>query len=430
MHPRLAQLGGLAQRARRWDAPEHFDGGVVVFLVQQQIAQQHVDLVEVGVQKGGEAGIDDRRAAGILPAQLAGGTEQRQGDRLGRRPGRGPGTLAGLEPAGGQLQKLIVRVALQTLDVQRTGFRRAVGAHQKVAIGHHRLQRGQPRAVDHTAVGPVGIVGAAQIVVDVGGMGVLIGPERGDRTQRLQRVDRLVGIPVAGMQPGQHDGRDQRFKAGSRNPFEPGTAGLEAARLQAVQRQQDGGGTGTGRLLHDPFGQTQRLAIAAVGQQQHERPVEQQPVFRIALQRLQIVAGSRPAVANLARVLAGHIMSESGFRLAVGHDRPRAGRTAGQKPSKSTPISGFCSSLNIPGDLDTLNIAAAPKPPPADLRSRRLHIGIVWPTAAFWHNPINILCDVLDIASLAVHAVLRVDLQARLAATLRLHDLVDPGRTV
>ena len=44
-----------------------------------------------------------------------------------------------------------------------------------------------------------------------------------------------------------------------------------------------------------------------------------------------------------------------------------------------------------------------------------LHVRIVRSAAALGYNPINVLLRVLDVAGLAVHAVLRVDLQPRLA---------------
>src|SRR6266446_5191921 len=57
-----------------------------------------------------------------------------------------------------------------------------------------------------------------------------------------------------------------------------------------------------------------------------------------------------------------------------------------------------------------------------------LHVGIVGAAAAFGRDPHDVLLRVLDVAGLAVHAVLRVDLQTRRG--LEVHELVDAGRAV
>src|SRR3546814_8214432 len=46
-------------------------------------------------------------------------------------------------------------------------------------------------------------------------------------------------------------------------------------------------------------------------------------------------------------------------------------------------------------------------------RSTALHGRIIRPTATFRHHPIDILRRILDVAGLAMDAVLRVDLQTR-----------------
>src|SRR5579859_4852368 len=68
---------------------------------------------------------------------------------------------------------------------------------------------------------------------------------------------------------------------------------------------------------------------------------------------------------------------------------------------------------------------------------RPSHIRIVRPAAAFGHYPIDILLGVLDVAGLAVHAVLRVDLQPLAVDPAPwpvpwpvIDDLVDPGGTI
>src|SRR5690554_2231361 len=58
-----------------------------------------------------------------------------------------------------------------------------------------------------------------------------------------------------------------------------------------------------------------------------------------------------------------------------------------------------------------------------------LHIGVVGPAAALRRYPGDVLGRVLDVAGLAVHAVLEVDLELRLAV-VPLDHLVDPGRAV
>src|SRR5262245_1142536 len=61
-------------------------------------------------------------------------------------------------------------------------------------------------------------------------------------------------------------------------------------------------------------------------------------------------------------------------------------------------------------------------------RSNMLHIRIVRTAGALGRNPGNVLIGVLDIASLAVDAVLRVDHIARL--TPLLYPFIDAGRAI
>src|SRR5690606_4772832 len=62
-------------------------------------------------------------------------------------------------------------------------------------------------------------------------------------------------------------------------------------------------------------------------------------------------------------------------------------------------------------------------PPPG------LHSVVHGPFATLRRHPHDILRRILDVARLAVHAVLRIDLQP-VAAVLVLHELVNPGRTI
>src|SRR5262249_32346919 len=56
------------------------------------------------------------------------------------------------------------------------------------------------------------------------------------------------------------------------------------------------------------------------------------------------------------------------------------------------------------------------------------HVGIIRAAAAFRQHPGNVAVRVFDVASLAVHAVLRVDDKARLASLL--HPFVDARRAI
>ena len=58
-----------------------------------------------------------------------------------------------------------------------------------------------------------------------------------------------------------------------------------------------------------------------------------------------------------------------------------------------------------------------------------LHVRVVWPAGALRGDPVNILAGLLDIASLAVHAVLRVDLESPIALVVGNH-FVDTRRAV
>ncbi len=66
---------------------------------------------------------------------------------------------------------------------------------------------------------------------------------------------------------------------------------------------------------------------------------------------------------------------------------------------------------------------------PVGCRPPRSHVGIVGSAAALGHHPVDVLGHVLDVAGLAVDAILRVDLEPRLLL-LAPDDLVDAGRAV
>src|SRR6056297_3727305 len=57
------------------------------------------------------------------------------------------------------------------------------------------------------------------------------------------------------------------------------------------------------------------------------------------------------------------------------------------------------------------------------------HVGVIRSVPALRHRPVDVLRRILDIAGLAVHAVLEVDDEERLLALLR-NNLVDTGRAV
>ena len=59
-----------------------------------------------------------------------------------------------------------------------------------------------------------------------------------------------------------------------------------------------------------------------------------------------------------------------------------------------------------------------------------LHIGIVWAAAALGRYPDDVLGRILDVTRLTVDAILRVDLQSRIAAIVVTDDFVYTGRAV
>src|SRR5512145_1791814 len=59
-----------------------------------------------------------------------------------------------------------------------------------------------------------------------------------------------------------------------------------------------------------------------------------------------------------------------------------------------------------------------------------LHVRVIRSPASLGDNPVDVLGRVLDVAGLAVHAVLGVDLQTRVAPVLVADDLVDARRAV
>src|SRR5690242_10456371 len=58
------------------------------------------------------------------------------------------------------------------------------------------------------------------------------------------------------------------------------------------------------------------------------------------------------------------------------------------------------------------------------------HVRIIWAAAAFRDHPIDVLHRILDVTGFAVDAVLRVDLESRLAPGAIAHDLIDARWTI
>src|SRR5690606_33843206 len=86
--------------------------------------------------------------------------------------------------------------------------------------------------------------------------------------------------------------------------------------------------------------------------------------------------------------------------------------------------------LNSLPDPSTRTPDGARGLPPAPPGVSALHVGIVRAASAFRHDPDDVLGRILDVAGLAVHAVLRVDLQPVGAGAFVLDELVDTGRAV
>jgi hypothetical protein len=64
----------------------------------------------------------------------------------------------------------------------------------------------------------------------------------------------------------------------------------------------------------------------------------------------------------------------------------------------------------------------------AELPSKALHVGVIGASSAFRHDPVDILRRILDVAGLAVNAILGVDLQSRAPAFFDI--FVDAGRAI
>ena len=67
--------------------------------------------------------------------------------------------------------------------------------------------------------------------------------------------------------------------------------------------------------------------------------------------------------------------------------------------------------------------------PKAAILRHSSHVRIIRPASAFRRDPFNVFGGVLDVASFAMDAILRVDDKARVCATglARVNDLVDAG---
>src|SRR5215472_19062318 len=68
--------------------------------------------------------------------------------------------------------------------------------------------------------------------------------------------------------------------------------------------------------------------------------------------------------------------------------------------------------------------------PLTSIHSPASHIRVIGPAASLRYDPIDVLPGVLDVAGLAVNAILRVDLQIWVARLCLPHDFVDAGGTI
>src|SRR5437868_13694948 len=73
---------------------------------------------------------------------------------------------------------------------------------------------------------------------------------------------------------------------------------------------------------------------------------------------------------------------------------------------------------------DELSASAARAPP-----ASHLHVRIIGASTAFRGDPIDVLCGILDVACLAVDAILGVDLKPRFT-TVAFNELVNACRTI
>src|SRR3954453_5777053 len=64
----------------------------------------------------------------------------------------------------------------------------------------------------------------------------------------------------------------------------------------------------------------------------------------------------------------------------------------------------------------------------AAVPTKILHVRVIWSSTAFGNDPVDVLGRVLDVACLAVDAILRVDLEPR--PTSLLDELIDSGGAV
>src|SRR5665213_3698236 len=59
-----------------------------------------------------------------------------------------------------------------------------------------------------------------------------------------------------------------------------------------------------------------------------------------------------------------------------------------------------------------------------------LHVDVIGTAATLGCHPVDVLAGILDVAALAMHAILRVDLQPLAGGTGRIDELVDTGRAI
>lgn len=163
------------------------------------------------------------------------------------------------------------------------------------------------------------------------------------------------------------------------------------------------------RLADDRMGLCRRETIVNVGQ----RPARAQTRFK----RVQSFVGWSFCF-PLKHPERGHARQEPGdFSLAV--ERQKV--TIQQRPF-SCPSSWLRLQANALQKKKSLQMRLF-------LEEEDLHAAVVWPAAALRRDPHNVLGRVLDVAGLAVHAVLRVDLQT-VAVVGVLDELVDPGGAI
>ena len=293
-------------------------------------------------------------------------------------------------------------------DRRAVEVQRAVGAAREDLLGRDEVAgEGEGEGLVVLAVGGEGVVAAHRVELGLGGREVLAADLDPAGDQAAEERVHLVALG------GEH--RRRR---------------VEVALGEAVG-EDDERGDGVVRIGgREVVGGLAGAGDVAEGDAGDDGVVEQAGVVGVERERAVEIGGGVDVVVAEVRLHGGEVGAREARRPGR-EGRARQDSTA--RAARRARVRTLVTVTDLPG------IATPdPMPPESPIQSaatpragaRRSHVGVVRPVAALGRRPVDVLERILDVAGLAVDAVLEVDLEARVGAVLVAQHLVDPGRAV